>query len=222
MTQWYNTPHIDGQGGHWYYPGDGSAIWQADTSAQGNYKGQGTGAAPTGSWQTQPDGSMVYVYANGMGGSGPGAPSQATGAPPPVSYDPANGGPTYTPGIVLGKGVIPGQGENYQRNWFDVGPSASTEGLNQTYYDTPGNWGDAWNKVLNQFGGQVGGDFYKFLSGFSGTAKGDFQNSIPYDPNLHVANFLDQYGPQIKGVYDLLPSTQKYGGLGPIAGRSTY
>lgn len=219
------TPPVAGQNGHWYYNADGSIVWQDDTSQQGSYKGQGTGVAPPGHWQNQADGSLIYVYDNGMGGSGPGAPPPATGAPappPPVTYDPPAGGPTYTPGFVFGKGVIPGQGDNYQRQWFDVGPSGSTEALNNTYYNDPSNWGFAWDKVVNQFGGQVGNDFYKFLQGFSNIAKGDYQNSVPYDPNLNVASFLDQYAPQIKGVYDLLPSSQTHGGTGPLAGRSTY
>lgn len=153
----------------------------------------------------------------------PGTPAPDPAPPPPPSYDPPTGGPTYTPGISFGAGVIPGHGDTYQRQWFDVGPSGSTEGLNQTYYNDPSNWGYAWDKVLNQFGGQVGGDFYKFLQGFSGTARGDFQNSVPYDPNLNVANFLDQYAPQIAGVYKLLPSAQTHGsGAMGLAGRATY
>lgn len=150
------------------------------------------------------------------------APAPTTPAPP-VSYDPRGGGATYTPGIAFGAGTIPGHGDTYQRRWFDVGPSGGTEGLNQAYYDDPGNWNYAWDKVLNQFGGQPGGDFYKFLQGFSGTARGDFQNSVPYDPNLHVANFLDQYAPQIMGVYKLQPSAQTHGGgASGLAGRATY
>jgi hypothetical protein len=153
----------------------------------------------------------------------PPTPPPPAAPAPPVSYDPQGGGATYTPGISFGAGTLPGHGENYQRQWFDVGPSGSTEGLNQTYYDDPGNWGYAWDKVLNHFGGQVGGDFYKFLQGFSNTARGDFQNSVPYDPTLHVANFLDQYAPQIAGVYKLQPSAQTHGGgsMG-LAGRATY
>lgn len=152
----------------------------------------------------------------------PTTPAPAAPAPP-VSYDPKGGGPTYTPGIAFGAGTIPGHGDNYQRQWFDVGPSGSTEGLNQAYYNDPGNWNYAWDKVLNQFGGQQGGDFYKFLQGFSNTARGDYQNSVPYDPNLNVSNFLDQYAPQIAGVYKLLPSSQTHGsGAFGLAGRATY
>jgi len=234
-TQPYNTgQQVPGQNGHWYYPGDGTAIWVPDTSAAGNYKGQGTGAQQPGHWAPDPNNpnAMIYVLDSGMGGSGPGAPAPATGGPtppPPPSNNPAGGGhPTYTPGISFGAGVIPGQGDNYQRQWFNIGPNAgvgaanSNEGLNQTYYDDPGNWNYAWDKVLNQFGGVPGGDFYKFLQSFSNTARGDFQNTVPYDPNLHVANFLDQYAPQIKGVFGLLPSSQAHGGTGGTAGRSTY
>jgi hypothetical protein len=199
--------------------------------------GGGTGGAPSGNTYTanpatglpggtggQAPGPVVLPANPGPGGPGGIAPPPPPPAPPPpVSYDPQGGGPTYTPGISFGQGTLPGHGENYQRQWFDVGPNGSTEGLNQTYYDDPGNWGYAWDKVLNQFGGQVGGDFYKFLQGFSNTARGDFQNTVPYDPNLHVANFLDQYAPQIAGVYKLQPSAQTHGGgsMG-LAGRATY
>jgi hypothetical protein len=142
---------------------------------------------------------------------------------PVVSYDPKADGATYTPGISFGQGVIPGHGDDYQRQWFDTGANGNHEGLGMTFYNQPENWNYAWNKVLNQFGGQVGGDFYKFLQGFSNTAKGDLATASSYDPNLYVANFLDQYAPQIAGVYKLQPSAQTHGGgsMG-LAGRATY
>jgi hypothetical protein len=211
MTQWYgpqgSTYHVNGQGGQWVAGPAGTMIWQP-------YPGS----------SADPQKTIWY----GPNANYPGAaPVTAPTIPPapadPPSYDPQGGGPTYTPGISFGQGTLPGHGDTYQRQWFDVGPSGSTEGLNQTYYDDPSNWNYAWDKVLSQFGGQQGGDFYKFLQGFSNTAKGDFQNSVPYDPNLHVANFLDQYAPQIAGVYKLQPSAQTHGGgsMG-LAGRATY
>lgn len=209
MTQWYGPQgdysHVNGQGGEWTPDGQGGYYWRP-------YAGS----------SADPNKTIWYGPNANYPGANPTAPTTPTTPTGPPSYDPPTGGPTYTPGIAFGAGTIPGQGENYQRQWFDVGPSGSTEGLNQTYYDDPSNWNYAWDKVLNQFGGTVGGDFYKFLQGFSNTARGDFQNTVPYDPTLHVANFLDQYAPQIAGVYKLMPSTQTHGGTGGIAGRSTY
>lgn len=221
----------DSATGQWVTRGGGGATRPATAAeiAQAVAVGGGTGANPS------PPGGMPYVPSPP---SGPGTGGGIGGGPvPPGSTDPLGGGPTYTPGISFGAGIIPGQGTTqrtgagggattttpYQRSWFDVGPGSGTEGLNQAYYNDPGNWGYAWDKVLNQFGGQVGGDFYKFLQGFSNTARGDFQNSVPYNPNLNVADFLDQYAPQIAGVYKLQPSAQTHGsGAFGLAGRATY
>jgi hypothetical protein len=205
---------------------------QAPVGSRGPAPAPGTGFGPGAQPRTPTD--PTAPAAPGIPAPAPrtgdpsGAPPSGRGPEggyplPPVSYDPRGGGPTYTPGISFGQGVIPGHGDTYQRQWFDVGPSGSTEGLNQAYYNDPGNWNYAWDKVLNQFGGQQGGDFYKFLQGFSNTARGDYQNSVPYDPNLNVANFLDQYAPQIAGVYKLQPSSQTHGGGSmALAGRATY
>jgi hypothetical protein len=136
---------------------------------------------------------------------------------------PQGGRPDLHAGHLFRAGVIPGHGDDYQRQWFDTGSGQPAGEVNTQFYNDPGNWGYAWDKVLNHFGGQVGGDFYKFLQGFSNTARGDFQNSVPYDPNLNVANFLDQYAPQIAGVYKLQPSAQTHGGGAfGLAGRATY
>jgi hypothetical protein len=157
----------------------------------------------------------------------PGAAGATASTPAPTSYDPPAGGPTYTPGIVFGQGQLPGKnpaGGEYQRNWFDVGPSGDSEALNQTYYNDPNNWGFAWDKVVNQFGGMQGGDFNKWLSAFGSKARNDYQNTVPYaGGSLNVADFLDQYAPQVKGVYDLMPGSSKgRGGAMPLAGRTNY
>lgn len=148
-------------------------------------------------------------------------------APAPPSREPIGGAnaPTFTPGMVFGQGQIPGWGgsrDAYQRQWFDVG--SGTESLDTQFYNDPNNWQYAWDKVVNQFGGMPGGDFNKFLSGFSGKARNEFQNASNYtNANLNVADFLDQYAPQLKGVYDLLPGQSKgRGGAMPLAGRSNY
>lgn len=153
----------------------------------------------------------------------------------PNSNDPANGGPGFTPGISFGQGQIPGSSTvvnqadrttttaPYHRQWFDVGGDPAKESLNIAYYNDPANWNFAWGKVLNQFGGSQGGNFHDWLQGFSSQARADYQNAVPYDPNLNVADFLDAYAPQLRGVYDLIPSGQKgIGGRIPSAGRSLY
>lgn len=135
-------------------------------------------------------------------------------APPVVeqpSMDPPAGGPTFTPGINFGSGALPGQGQSgqpYHRSWFDVGGDPKNESLNNIYYNS--NWDEAWDKVLNQFGGMPGSDFYDFLQGFSQKAQTEYNNLAPYGgADINVADFIDAYAPQIKGVYDLLPGSSK-------------
>jgi hypothetical protein len=188
---------------------------------QRNQQGSIVVGGITYTWDTK---TGKYVDPAGHTTTDNNAPQSPDPPPPaPVSNDPKGAAPTYTPGISFGAGVIPGHGDDYQRQWFDTGSGQPAGEVNTQFYNDPGNWGYAWDKVLNHFGGQVGGDFYKFLQGFSNTARGDFQNSVPYDPNLNVANFLDQYAPQIAGVYKLQPSAQTHGsGAFGLAGRATY
>lgn len=139
------------------------------------------------------------------------AEQQAPGSTQPRSMDPPGGGPTFTPGINFGSGVLPGQGQGgqpYHRGWFDVGGDPKNESLNNIYYNS--NWDEAWDKVLNQFGGMPGSDFYDFLQGFSQKAQTEYNNLAPYGgAGINVADFIDAYAPQIKGVYDLLPGISK-------------
>ena len=164
---------------------------RANGKKMGGTNGQG------GRWEYTPDGHMVWV--------------QDT--------------PTFTPGINFGAGVLPGQNPNgtpYQRQWFELGNDPTQESLNHTFYDDPSNFGLAWQKVLNEFGGMPGSDFYEFLQGFSGTAQKEFNNLAPYGgDDIHVADFIDAYAPQLKGVYDLIPGARKNQRLG-LGGRANY
>lgn len=167
------------------------------TSAEASSIGTGGGWVQIG-MPTQPDLGAL-------------AEQQAPGLTTSRSADPAGGGPSFTPGINFGTGVLPGQGQNgqqYQRQWFDVGGDPNNESLNNIYYNS--NWDEAWDKVLNQFGGMPGSDFYDFLQGFSQKAQTEYNNLAPYGgAGINVADFIDAYAPQIKGVYDLIPGSRK-------------
>lgn len=180
---------------------------------------------------------------NALGGGGTGGTGgTVTGnplapAPAPVSYDPVGGPntPTFTPGIVFGQGVLPGQGragnalagvpgQPYQRQWFDVGGDPAKEELNQAFYNDPNNFNLAWDKALGALGIMPGSSYGNFFSNFAPKAKNDFNNMAPYGGDkINVADFIDAYAPQVKGVYDLLsPQARGVGGRLFTAGRATY
>lgn len=156
---------------------------------------------------------------NGMAGHQDPAPP-----PDPQPLLPNPTAPQYTPGMNFGSGQIAGgkraDGSEYQRTWFQSGPD-KTDKLNDIYYDK--NFDDAFQLAMNQFGGSYGSDYAKFMGGYAGNAKRDYQNSVAYDPSLHVSNFLDEYAPQIKGLWDLMGSQGRgQRNSAGIAGRAMY
>lgn len=149
-------------------------------------------------------------------------PEAPPSPPPPPSYDPIGGAnaPTFTPGIVFGQGVIPGQGQGgspYQRQWFDVGGDPHKETVNNAFYNNPSNWDVAWQKAINQFGGTPGSAYGDFLNSWSTTGQREFNNIAPYDPNVNVADFIDAYAPQLKGVFGLMSPANR-GQRGSVTG----
>ena len=197
---------------------------QAPGGANGGYTWDGL----TGVWRD----ARGVGYGTTEGPGGPTIPDAqvpaGAGNQLPPSYDPTTGanGPTFTPGINFGVGVIPGQGMGgnpYRRQWFDVGPSAEKETLSNTYWNDPSNWDAAWQKVVNQFGGVPGSSYSNFLADWANTGKKEFEGVQPYDPNINVADFIDQYAPQLQGVFGLLSPRNRgqAGGFLPRS-RATY
>jgi hypothetical protein len=192
---------------------------------------------PTGGLQplewTDPATGKTYYLQSGQyfdlyGNKYTGPPAPPVNSPTP-SYDPVGSPntPTFTPGIVFGGGALPGQGQGgqpYQRQWFDVGGDPTKEGLNQTFYNDPNNFNLAWDKALNSLGIMPGSSYGNFFSNFAPKAKNDYNNMAPYGGDkVNVADFIDAYAPQVKGVYDLLsPQSRGVGGRLFTAGRATY
>jgi hypothetical protein len=210
-------------------------------------------AYPTGGYQplewTDPATGKTYYLQTGQyydlwGNKYTGPTGAPAPAPPPLpttdpyggstagaqtGYDPIGGPntPTFAPGIVFGQGTLPGQGQGgtpYQRQWFDIGGDPSKTGLNQAFYNDPNNFNLAWDKALNSLGIMPGSSYGNFFSNFAPKAKNDFNNMAPYGGDkVNVADFIDAYAPQVKGVYDLLsPQSRGVGGRLFTAGRATY
>lgn len=199
MTQWYNTGQQEGVNGHWYYPGDGTAIWQPDTSQQGSYKGQGSGAPMPGHWETRGN-TAVWVADNGQGGSGPGAPAPATGAPAP-----------------------PPDWRTQQAWWGSLYP---TDPLQRTAYDLDPNF--AWSTMVNHSGVNSWSPEYDWLRGQQGRDYAMYAdqntraNGTPQG-NMTFADWIEQNAPTFHQQYQMLPSSQKgYADIFQPGGRVTW
>lgn len=218
MTQWYNTgQQQEGVNGHWYYPGDGTAIWVTDTSQQGNYQGQGSGRAAPGHWQDNGQGAWVWVADNGMGGSGPGAPPPATGAPkPPDTPDPYpaldmtwRNNDQYS---VYGR--LHGQG-----SYFQGANGQPLDTSQQLFYQT----GEGQHPAYQRFMGEEAdpNSYYsRWLGSQEGRVEGAFKNASVADPNLQRTYFYDAQAKGLNSTFANLPGWQQgYNAPGGFAGR---
>ena len=101
---------------------------------------------------------------------------------------------------------------------FDLG--ASDFG-GDAFYNTPSNFGYAWQQVLNQLGGNPSGNYYKFLQNWAPQARAQLGVATAANPNLRIQDFFNSYAPGLSAQYGLL-SPQDRGENSRLAGRPRF
>lgn len=182
------APAVDGQGGHWQYPGDGTAIWvpDASTSQQGSYKGQGT-PATNGHWQTQGDGSAIWV------------PDTTASTPATVGASQGNttstATPAYDPNSASAGTMLSPQGRL-------LGSTANPSGLTddmRVYYTSvdPRSYMQQW--VASQ--ADPNSDKGRYMLSQYAATWAAYLKAAQGNDNLLFPDFLATYGPTLTASY---------------------